>query len=519
MGCGSSTESSDGHHQRQASLLGGEKEEKGVGSREKHQLISPSLAYCLLQDVPTHSVIFFDARDSDAYERHHIREAVHPWAHKGADEAKFREWLRNVTRLRTVVIYSDASDTASQGSGSSSGVGGLLDWLSSSQARPKEVLIVKGGLQAFSRRFGFCVVRGSKGRGRRKQPSVPLPTPSEIIAPKRSGRGFALYVCGEGVLKNSPQSVRLLRVRTVVNLTQRPCPLDRKPRVVHLSCYDKAELPYDEAARVVRSSQQRNRAVLVYDHSGDVHSAAVVVWFMVEQGTSVSAAMAHVKRKRGSVQFDSYVTSTLTRLEEAVKQGGHGLATRPKMVAPQLQRDAQAQLTQGTVTPAPETAQPPPGSSLQLPPPPPPPSHTQDSTPRAATQAVTRPNGTPPLNHQSSLGTDMSSGAAGLYSKVDDMILRLKSSLPPDEYQECIRTVSRLFTNVLAHATDDKYRSVRMANERFMAAVGRHPTAIELLVLGGFVRNAAAETYQLPQAALLQKLRDINSRLLLHTQG
>ena len=73
-----------------------------------------------------------------------------------------------------------------------------------------------------------------------------------------------------------------------------------------------------------------------------------------------------------------------------------------------------------------------------------------------------------------------------------------------DNFVEALSTIRKMLSNILHHPTDEKFRSVRIANKHFYARVGRFQAGIDLLQCFGFeeaVRSSADDSTSAAAAA------------------
>ena len=73
-----------------------------------------------------------------------------------------------------------------------------------------------------------------------------------------------------------------------------------------------------------------------------------------------------------------------------------------------------------------------------------------------------------------------------------------------ENFVEALSTIRKMLSNILHHPTDEKFRSVRIANKQFYARVGRFQAGVELLQCFGFeeaVRSTADESASAAAAA------------------
>ncbi|CAK0820269.1 unnamed protein product, partial [Prorocentrum cordatum] len=228
------------------------------GSTLRVGLATDSLAYCLLA-AHGDGALFIDVRPREAFNRSHIHGAwwlehlaqeppkspaaaplktkqagasnaststaassTAPPARPAADSeeaaAAWETAVRQRCSLRTVVVYG-----AESGALKDPAVLGALRQLARLAVRPKgQLLVLRGGFAAFTRRFAFCA------RKQGAESSQPLPpSPAEILPPGCSAaRGPpALYLGTERCLREpgAEKVLAALGVQVVVNLSGQPC--------------------------------------------------------------------------------------------------------------------------------------------------------------------------------------------------------------------------------------------------------------------------------------------------------
>jgi hypothetical protein len=101
--------------------------------------------------------------------------------------------------------------------------------------------------------------------------------------------------------------------------------------------------------------------------------------------------------------------------------------------------------------------------------------------------------------------SDASSFSQASLDGVLAVIRRLRVEAGANEdFVEALSTIRKMLSNILHHPTDEKFRSVRIANKHFFARVGRFTAGIELLRCFGFeeaVRNVSDGTASARAAA------------------
>ena len=101
--------------------------------------------------------------------------------------------------------------------------------------------------------------------------------------------------------------------------------------------------------------------------------------------------------------------------------------------------------------------------------------------------------------------SDASSFSQASLDGVLAVIRRLRVEAGGNEnFVEALSTIRKMLSNVLHHPTDEKFRSVRIANKQFYARVGRFQAGVELLQCFGFeeaVRSTADESASAAAAA------------------
>ena len=63
----------------------------------------------------------------------------------------------------------------------------------------------------------------------------------------------------------------------------------------------------------------------------------------------------------------------------------------------------------------------------------------------------------------------------------------LVTSLSPEDREATLSTLRRIFDNIIQHPNDDKYRQIKLTNEKFSSKVWQYPAGEELMKMSGWV--------------------------------
>lgn len=99
--------------------------------------------------------------------------------------------------------------------------------------------------------------------------------------------------------------------------------------------------------------------------------------------------------------------------------------------------------------------------------------------------------------------------ARGIYEGLDALVRRH----PSDSVQRSLETLSKILGNIADYNNAvDKFRSIKLTNQRFKTDIAVHPEAMELLTCVGFRVNPTAETVDLPANALIGPIQAAAAR-------
>ena len=64
---------------------------------------------------------------------------------------------------------------------------------------------------------------------------------------------------------------------------------------------------------------------------------------------------------------------------------------------------------------------------------------------------------------------------------------KIVTSLAPENLEDTLSTLKKIFDNIIQHSNDDKYRQIKLANKTFSSKVWRYPACEELMKMSGWV--------------------------------
>lgn len=474
----------------------------GDGSSLTVGVASDSLAYCLL--VASGEVaVFLDAQPRAAFDRAHVHGA---WCLDGASggggssssssggpaaaEAAHDAALRARCSLRSVVVYSSSAQT--QGD---ERINDVLRTLQRVGARPKgQVLVLRGGLEAFSKRFGFCVC----GKGGEK--AKPLGAcPAEVLAPGWGGsKPPALYLGAERCLLppagQPSNALGVLRIGAIINLSGKPCPRTNcKVIEVTGAAADDQTLRAREAC--AKLGRQGAPCML---YGSEQVAALAAALFLVEvlpkAVNSKDAAISLIKQRVPATELDSAAAQVLLARAagmhvEATEvpngPGGPRVAGSPAPPPPQAGR-----------TEPPAAAQPP-AQLLSVAP-----------SPSGVAAAPSRP---PPAAARSSgkggAAAGRGNGAVAKESSVAAEVFAKLHARDRKGSEIALKTLRAAWQHILDKPSEEKYRCLKGSNARVKSELLAYPEAVQLLRLVGF--SQVGEDFVLPEHAPLQVIRDV----------
>jgi len=93
---------------------------------------------------------------------------------------------------------------------------------------------------------------------------------------------------------------------------------------------------------------------------------------------------------------------------------------------------------------------------------------------------------------------------------VKEALRSARKSLRPEEFAEAVRTLSKVFGNILSQPTNEKYRSLRKDNAVVKEKL-KHPSCVASLQLCGFVEDG--DFYVCPESSDLTTMRRVSAIL------
>lgn len=443
----------------------------GDGSTLSVGFASDSLAYCLLA-AHGDATVFLDAQPRQAFDRAHVYgawcldEAIAggsssssskvPVGGETAQEAA----LRARCSLRSVIVYSGS--LSPQGD---ERVKAILRLLQKVNARPQgQIMLLRGGLSGFSRRFAFCTCR----KGGEKEQSLPA-LPAEVLAPDWGGsRPPALYLGTERSVQDQT-TLSKLRIGVIINLSGKPAPktsckvLEVK---VAQSSGDAADDPIARAREACAKLGRQSAPCMLYGPESALAAALFLVEVLPKAVNAKDAAISLIKQRYPVVELDSLVAQRL-------------LATAA-----------------GLSVESSEAADGPGGPRVAASPAPPPPH-------AIAPAAGLRPASRPPNGNVSRAGN----GTAARESAAAAEAFARFQKRDPKGSVVALKTLQAVFGHVLEKPTEEKYRRLKGSNARVKSEITMHPEALQILRLAGF--SPVGEDLVLAEHAPLQVIRDV----------
>ena len=77
--------------------------------------------------------------------------------------------------------------------------------------------------------------------------------------------------------------------------------------------------------------------------------------------------------------------------------------------------------------------------------------------------------------------------AVQLANRISKQLDELVTSLSPEDREATLSTLRRIFDNIIQHPNDDKYRQIKLTNEKFSSKVWQYPAGEELMKMSGWV--------------------------------
>lgn len=436
------------------------------GSTSRIGLVSDSLAYCLLV-APGDGCVFIDARSRAAFDKGHLFGA---WCLDGAtrtgaslsNEADDKddtpvtldEALIGRCSLRTVVICGDTSPLRDEA------VLSVLKLLQDVGARPKgHPCVLRGGVQAFSKRFGFCL----RKKGEEKARPIPC-CPAELLAPGwGSQRPPALYVGTDNCVLGDAETgkvVGALGIRAIINLSGQPLNASKKGcKVVNVQATGAAAdgegfvaAGREACGKVLRQSGP----CLLY---GPL-SALATAFLLVETHPGVARSVDEV---------EAFIR---LRFPQA---SGFDVSAQAALGSAIAQRTGQPLPPRAPVDTPPAQVAPPAGS-----------------TTNSGSAGIPNGGSVPDSKPQTTPVADLCSQFQKRDRKAADV---------------AINTIRVALSNILVKPTEPKYRLLKGSNARVQREVLAHSEAVTLLRLVGFVSDG--QDLVLPPPTPLQGLRDL----------
>ena len=76
---------------------------------------------------------------------------------------------------------------------------------------------------------------------------------------------------------------------------------------------------------------------------------------------------------------------------------------------------------------------------------------------------------------------------------VSQILIDLDHELSGSELKTWITKMNLIISNIIENPEEEKYRTIKLDNKKFNESIGRHPDAIELLILSGFELKESEE--------------------------
>lgn len=470
----------------------------GDGSSMSVGIASDSLVYCLLV-APGDAAVFLDAQPRAAFDRSHVHGA---WcldgasgsagasssssAGPGAADSSHDAALRARCSLRSAIVYSGSAQPVGD-----ERINSVLRTLQRIGARPQgQVLLLRGGLTAFTKRFGFCVC----GKGGEK--AKPLGAcPAEVLAPGWGGsRPPALYIGSERCLQATtpsgqpPAALRALQIGTIINLTGAPCPRI-SCKVVDVKATGAAA--DDQTLRAREACAKLGKLGVPCMLYGSEVAALAAALFLVEvlpkAVNSKDTAISLIKQRVPVAELDSAAAQVLLataagiQIETAeVPNGPGGPRVAGSPAPPQAGRTDQ-----------PVAAQPP-AQLLSV----------------APASGASRPQPTPARSSgKGGAAVGRSNGAVAKETSVAAEAFAKFQARDRKGSEIALKTLRAAWQHILEKPSEEKYRCLKGSNARVKSEILAYPEAMQLLRLAGF--SQVGEDFVLPEHAPLQALRDV----------